>query len=225
MDSVTRVTVDAPLLARTLANVNAFCMARSQYPVVRMTIEGNRLAVCASDTYTVGSDYVECETYGIWQGILTREQSGAVEKAARSERKALITLSLGVDDPQGGLPLRFNSDLGGDDVIPPMRVRYAEGQESDLFRMLDDMLADMAEQPEVDPYKFYQDGPAEIYFQPGLLAPFSKVRPAGEAAVMGMRIFFTEKPVYVKIGPTFRGAIMPVIPDKAEPQNREEMLW
>ncbi|EFC86451.1 hypothetical protein [Parafrankia sp. EUN1f] len=231
MDSV-RAEVDGPALARVLANVLAFCPARSPYPIVRLDIGPGYVEVSACDTYTVGIDTVEAKTSGEWSGAVERLDAQAVEKAIRAERKTDVHLTLGEVDPQGGRLLTMVIP-GGQSIGTPARVRPLEGRgdsatlfgttEAELFDLVDELAARIARRTERpgEPRPW----PLDVYFQPSLLAPFAKVRPAGASPVMGMRIVEPEIPILIKIGPSFRGAIMPVQPDRAEDEFREEMLW
>jgi hypothetical protein len=211
-------------LARVLANAYAFTSARSRFPVVLLGILDGRLRATASDTYTVGSDYLDGASRGDLAVILERDQSLTLERACRGARKDTVTIALGPPDDSGGRPLDCRPQGGGSALLDvPLRVREATGDETRLFRLTSNMLINMESRAEE---RDVIDWPVRIYFSPALLAPFAKVRSASKSSTLGIRIFDLERPVYVRIGQTFRGAIMPVIPDKAtDPEIGKDTLW
>lgn len=226
-------TVDAGALARTIANALAFCPARSAYPVVRLTVSTGRVDAIATDTYAVGSDWAEARTTGALAVVLERADAQALEKMARGERGGDLIVTFGEADPLGGRMVTVVT-LGGVDLTRETLVRgrapyeptARDGHgttEADLFAALDGLMGRLDD--EVVPILHDGPIPLDIYFTPSILMAFSKVKSSGDTPTLGMRIYDPTEPLLVKIGPSFRGAIMPVVPEKAEPEYRAEMLW
>lgn len=230
-EPVYTATVDAAALARVTANALAFMPARSRVEVARIELGPSFIAVTASDTYTVGTDWTETE------GDDTQAPSVFVEvakddlqdldKSARAGKKGNARL-----DYFPGDSLMFTPDkqLEKAEVVALKDITGRAGRimlggrwltTEDFWPMCDDLMARL-EEVEID------DWPKRVAFDPALVARFNKVRvPSGHDAVMDLLCQGEGAPVLVRVGPSFVGAIMPIDREVAagNPDIGQEGLW
>jgi len=212
-----------------MGNALAFCPARSAYPSVRLEILPEAVRVSASDAYTIGVDHVQAETDGQALACLQRADAQTLERAARSERGQDVTLTIGLGEAEA-LPVQLATNVGlpllpagTTGHLPDPHVRVSQlghgASEADLYSLIDGLIGRLdgrEDPPGVIPW------PCDVALDLGLLSAFAKVRHAGPESQIGdLRMWGSEEPILVKVGATFRGAIMPHIRD-ATPQA---MLW
>lgn len=196
-----------PDLARVLNNALVFVPARSRVPYVRVSIGGGYVIATGTDSYTVGTDSAAAMTADSTTVYVERKDVQELEKAARLAKKEDVVLEVKRDVATDLHHIRLTV---GDVYIGPFLT--AKDEDADLVFKHVDVLMDRLDRQE--PVALHT-----IAFGPDLFARFSKVR--GERDhTMHVIPQARDKPALVRIGPTFRGAIMPIVP--IEP---EEGLW
>lgn len=189
------LTVEAPELARVLANACVFTPLRDLQAQARLVFDYDTIEATGTDTYTVGRDIAEIDAG--WQAVAyfnppqkAGDALAELEKAARAFGKGRCTLRLFPDDC---LQL-----LDGETVTATARVAAPN---EPLWPLVDALMTRLGER---EPFI-----PPAIAFAPDMLARFAKVkRPKDAAADFLMQS--PGEPVLIRIGSTFSGAIMPI---------------
>lgn len=219
------VTVESIHLATAANNALAFLPAASQIKVARVEIDPEGIVrFTATDTYAAGRDHAEVEDWltppNYASVLVSREALQELDAAGRKDApkkkadgKRYGTLTLKPLDglvftPQEGEAIA-HMDLT---QSPENRPITKEGtMPADLFDAIDDALE--------NPQEF------RTAFQPQLLMRFSKVKADKDERVADLAIDDPGAPVLVKIGPTFKGLVMPVYREKHAENVGEEGLW
>ncbi|MFF7233966.1 hypothetical protein [Streptomyces sioyaensis] len=193
-------------MARVCFNALAFSPARSSVKTARIEVGPWGFRATGTDGFAIGQDHCPFDAYdGPPEGVTVhvgRASLGDLDSGGRKDKKGYGRLEIKASD---GLIFKpANNDVA---TVAHDLAKDANGP---LWGMVDELLTRMERrQPAL---------PELIAFDPQLLAYFSKVKVAkvkgksGEnlERAMDLCVFDAREPVLVKIGPTFRGAIMPI---------------
>lgn len=205
--------VNSPALGRAVHNALAFCPAKSRFPVVFLCWDG-KVSALSSDTYTIGEATCDPEQPDDfpWMITLRRADAIALEKVARMDVKG--TGSLIYTRGKGGGPahIEFQPATKGE------RILAQDSSEPRFTRLWEKCLSSLHDWEDRDNMPM----PYRLAFSPDLLMRFSKIKvPDGVPLIMDCDVADDSLPILVKIGPEFRGAIMPVTRSSAP----EGALW
>lgn len=198
---MTEFSIPAPELARLTHNALAFMPARSAVKVCRIevgffTANAPTLEITATDLFTVGSDSAALESLpDLHASIdLSREDLQALDKAARAAKKEDVRIMIRHQDG-----MEFKSEAESLTFLDSSHLRQPE----DLWDLCDEMLS--------------RQTPDHLcLIDPKFMSAFGKVKASGGAeTIADLSIADPASPISVKIGATFRGAIMPVSRDEA----------
>lgn len=199
--------VDSVLFAQAANNALAFLPANSQVKLARMRLTPDGVEFTATDTYAAGRD---AATVHDFQGdditvMVDRAALQGFDSAGRKDRKGI-----GVVSVFNGRVMFAPQDQ---ELATEVHEDYSANASEivDMFDAIDEMLAESQE--------------FRTAFQPQLLQRFSKVKADKVERVADLAIDDPEAPVLVKIGPTFRGLIMPVSRETHAVNVGEEGLW
>lgn len=205
-------TIPAPELARLTHNALAFMPARSAVKVCQFSYNYGEVSIMATDLFTVGEDRWAGET-GPDHAIvdLSREDLMSVDKYVRGLKKDEIRVEIKDGD---GITITHDGH--------PEGWLHAHGQRNpeDLWERCDELLTRLEGAEYQKPYIMTVD--------PKFFSPFGKVKPAnGKECIADLFVQSASEPILVKIGSTFRGAIMPVDRDEAAESESvgPEGLW
>jgi hypothetical protein len=180
--------------------------ARSAVKICRVMVGLNApygyLQVTATDLYSAGIDHAEFETEdtGEFASIdLSREDLQALDKIVRARKKEDLQIEIRHQDGM--------SVLDDDGSWKPFLDASDGRKPADLWDQVDELLIRLERVSPVVP------GP--LLIDPAIMAKFAKVKASGET-IADLYMASAEDPILVKIGATFRGAIMPVERQAAE---------
>jgi hypothetical protein len=205
--------IPAPELARLTHNALAFMPARSAVKVCRVHQNIGSLSIMATDLFTVGHDSVSIETENATASIdLSREDLQSLDKVARAAKKEDVRIVLRRAD---GLEF-FSEDVHG-----VYLDSSAQRDPEDLWDRCLELLTRLERDTETVHFSY-------LTVDPALFARFGKVKLAGgKECIADLYFQNLDDQILVKIGGTFRGAIMPV--DRSEAAASEsigaEGLW
>ncbi|WP_035800400.1 hypothetical protein [Kitasatospora mediocidica] len=202
---MTQFSIAAPELARLTHNALAFMPARSAVGACRLTIGRDRgtpvLEITATDLYAAGKDFAELDDFprGTFETIdLSRENLVTFDKIARAKKKDEVRIEIRHQDGM--------SVLDDNGAWMPFLDASDRRQPVDLWERVDETLTRLERVSPVIP-EF-------LMIDPSIMAKFAKVKCSGET-ICDLYIAGPDEPILVKIGSTFRGAIMPVSRDEA----------
>jgi hypothetical protein len=183
----------------------------------RVELSPAGLRFTGTDGYAIGQDSAPVEEYdGPAEGVTVhvgRDVLAELDTAGRKDKKGFGKFEV---KPGDGLVFR----PGNNDVPTAGQDAAAEADEA-LWSMLDVLFTRLDGRP--------VSVPELVAFDPGLLARFSKVKaPKGKDGLgraLDMLIFDSKEPILCKIGPTFRGVIMPIDRDVHEQNVGTDGLW
>lgn len=210
-------TVPSEELARVAYNALCFIPARSMVKTARIHLGPAGLAATGTDGYAVGQDSGPVEAYnGPAEGVtlhVDRTALADLDTAGRKDKKGFGKLEL---LPGDGLVFR----PGNNDT--PTAAQDAAAQADDaVWGMLDSLFTRLEGRP--------VSLPEVVAFDPALLARFSKVKaPKGKDGLgraLDLLIFDSKEPILCRIGPTFRGVIMPIDRDVHAQNVGPDGLW
>lgn len=213
-------TLPSEEMARAAYNALAFVPARSQVKTARLELSGAGLTVTGTDGYAIGQDTAPVESYeGPSEGLtvhVDREALAALDTGGRKDKKGFGKLEV---HPGDGLIFRpANNDT-------PTAAQDASAQADDgLWGMLDSLFQRLERRmPAL---------PELVAFDAALLARFSKVKApkvkSGDSNLdrcLDMCVYDSKEPILIKLGPTFRGVIMPIDRDVHAENVGPEGLW
>lgn len=211
---MTEFVIPAPELARLTHNALAFMPARSAVKVCRVMASGQALSLMATDLFTVGEDMAVVR-HVFYEAIsidLSREDLRALDKAARAAKKEDVKVIIRHQD---GMEFRSESEsLTALDCS-------AWRDPKDLWELTDELLTRL-EGADDDTV------PGYLTIDPKMLSAFGKVKPSdGKECIADLCFRGSEGQILVKIGATFKGAIMPV--DRGEAAESDDVgpegLW
>lgn len=202
-----RATVTGADLARALSNALAFVPARAQAQLLRLTVASDQVRAAGSDGYAAGFDHcqatVESPTSQFPQVALARDAWAELESDSRAMKKEVVILTVEASRVALATP---DGEQQTWETVPLM---------GEAWEFLDNAFARQ---------EHAQTGvPAFVAFDPALFSRFSKVK-AEHDRVMDLWFAGADAPALVKIGPTFRGLVMPVHREAAA-QYVEDGLW
>jgi hypothetical protein len=206
------IDVDSVELGKVLANAVPFTAARSKFPVVRLLAGRNgAVTAMATDGYTIGHAWTLGPDMKASEATIALKDASELEKLARMDRSGTTATGQhgrGRLEFTPGDCLVFTPELKGEPLILQDlgQTGTAYGSYSELWEHCAELLDRLSDNEPVDQ-------PEAALFDPNLLARFAKVKAeteTGDDAVMDMLFQEGSSPVLVKIGSTFRGAIMPV---------------
>ncbi|MEV6638443.1 hypothetical protein AB0M54_47810 [Actinoplanes sp. NPDC051470] len=208
-----RATTDAPSLAVALGNALAFLPARSLIPYVAIRVNASGVFTCGTDSYAAGTDvapvtgYIGDATEVV--ALVDKEGLTALEKAAREAKKVTATIEI-----KDGLVTV--SPMG---MQPGSAVNHQEG--ADRFTELHSAVWEIIDAAE----RRKNVLPPGVMLDPTLFGRFSKVK--ADKSERKADLLFAEghEPVLIKIGPTFKGLIMPVDREVNSRELGQDGLW
>ncbi|MEU9975107.1 hypothetical protein [Streptomyces sp. NPDC051014] len=210
-------TLPSEELARAAYNALAFLPARAMVKTARIELGPAGLRVTGTDGYAIGQDTAPVEDYeGPLSGLtlhVGREALADLDTAGRKDKKGFGRLDL---KPGDGLVFR----PGNNDTPTAAQDASAQADER-LWGMLDSLFQRLEGRPAALPEL--------VAFDPALLARFSKVKaPKGKDGLgraLDMCVYDSTEPILIKIGPTFRGVIMPIDREVHEENVGQDGLW
>ncbi|GAB3847232.1 hypothetical protein GCM10029963_28310 [Micromonospora andamanensis] len=216
-------TTDSEKLARGLHNALAFIPATSRLPWVYFRVYPNvgKLLIAGTDGYAVGMATVALTDYvGPPEGaefLVSKGKADAktAEGAAGLERTVRIAGKGHCDVSTDGVTVEV-APMGGDALradITPAPEHFA------AFQALTDLMG-VAEKRD-------ESIPGVVCVDPALLARLSKVK-ADKAQGRMADLLFGDgplDPVLVKVGPDFRGLVMPIDREVNGKNVGEDGLW
>lgn len=212
-----QVTLPSEELARAAYNAYSFMPARSAVKTARIELGPAGLRVTGTDGYAVGQDTAPLEDYeGPPEGVtlhVDRVALADLDTAGRKDKKGFGRLEI---RPGDGLIFRpANNDF------PTCAQDAAAHADERVWEMIDGLFTRLEGRPLALPEL--------VAFDPALLARFSKVKaPKGKDGLgraLDMCVFDSKEPILCKIGPTFRGVIMPIDRDVHEQNVGPDGLW
>jgi hypothetical protein len=209
---MTQFSIVAPELARLTHNALAFMPARSAVGVCRILGSGQTLIITSTDLYSMGEDFAVLEHhFGEAVSLdLSREDLVTLDKIARAKKKDEVRIEIRHQDGM--------SVLDDEGAWMPFLDASDRRQPADLWDRVDESLARLER---VSPTL-----PETLLIDPSIMAKFGKVKCNGET-IADLYISDPSDPILVKIGSTFRGAIMPV--DREAAGNADQVgpqgLW
>ncbi|MFC9231023.1 hypothetical protein ACFTZI_19020 [Streptomyces decoyicus] len=211
------VTLPSEEMARAVYNAHAFIPARSMVKTARLELGPAGLRVTGTDGYAIGQDTAPVEDYeGPADGVtlyVDRAALADLDTGGRKDKKGFGRLEV---KPGDGLIFR----PGNNDT--PTATQDARAQADDaVWGMVDSLFTRLEGRPLALPEL--------VAFDPALLARFSKVKaPKGKDGLgraLDMCVFDSKEPILCKIGPTFRGVIMPIDREVHEENVGQDGLW
>ncbi|MFB7185187.1 hypothetical protein ACFCZT_07680 [Streptomyces sp. NPDC056230] len=209
-------------MARVCFNALAFSPARSTVKTARVQVRPDGFTVTATDGFAIGQDWCGLDSYeGPPNGLtlhVDRTALSDLDSGGRKDKRGYGRVEI---RPGDGLVFKpANND------VPTTARDLSKEANGPLWGMVDDLLTRMERKAPALPEL--------IAFDPQLLAYFAKVKvPKVKTSdmnldrAMDLCIFDAREPVLVKIGRTFRGAIMPINRD-VHRENVEQFdggLW
>ncbi|MCB5179488.1 hypothetical protein [Streptomyces antimicrobicus] len=204
-------------MARAAYNAHAFLPARSMVKTARVRLSPAGLEVTGTDGYAIGQDTAPLEDYAGPPGGVTlhvdREALADLDGAGRKDKKGYGRFEIA---PGDGLIFRpANND------VPTAAQDASDQADERLWEMLDSLFTRLGGRPSAVPEL--------VAFDPALLARFSKVKaPKGKDGLgraLDMLVYDSKEPILCRIGPTFRGVIMPIDRDVHAENVGPEGLW
>ena len=194
-------TLASEEMARVVYNALSFLPARSMVKTARLELSIDGLRATGTDGYAIGQDWCPVEDYGGPEGGLTvhvdRSVLADLDTAGRKDKKGFGRVEL---KPGDGLVFR----PGNNDT--PTAGQDLSATTEPVWGFIDDLFTRLAGRP--------LSLPELVAFDPALLARFSKVKaPKGKDGLgraLDMCVFDAREPILIRIGPTFRGVIMPI---------------
>ncbi|MFJ7590202.1 hypothetical protein ACIQZO_23015 [Streptomyces sp. NPDC097617] len=204
-------------MARAVYNAHAFLPARSMVHTARLELSPAGLRATGTDGYAIGQDTAPLEDYdGPPEGVtlhVGREALADLDTAGRKDKKGYGRFELTTGD---GLIFR----PGNNDIPTAAQDASAQADER-VWEMLDSLFTRLEGRPLAVPEL--------VAFDPALLARFSKVKaPKGKGGLgraLDVLIFDSKEPILCRIGPTFRGVIMPIDRDVHTENVGPDGLW
>jgi hypothetical protein len=211
------MTLPSEEMARAAYNALAFLPARAQVKTARIEVGPAGLRITGTDGYAIGQDTAPVEDYeGPADGLtihVDRSVLADLDTGGRKDKKGFGKLEV---RPEDGLIFR----PGNNDVPTVGRDLTAEANEA-LWPMVDSLFTRLEGRPLALPEL--------VAFDAALLMRFSKVKaPKGKGNLdraLDMCIFNAKEPILCKLGPTFRGVIMPLDRDVHAENVGSDGLW
>ncbi|WP_144121137.1 hypothetical protein [Catellatospora sichuanensis] len=209
------VTLEAPGLAKALANALYFIPAASKIQVALIEFAATYVMTAGTDSYVAGTDQVKTanssglEPEDFKTVLVTKKDLDALEKAARAAKKGVVTLTV------DGEVLTLETGEG-----EPVTASLAVNERA---LALYDSIAQIVIETE---FKRPAAIPGVSCIDPAKFSPFAKVKTDKTERMAD--IYQTEGdkgPWLIKIGPTFKGLLMPINRDIHRSNVGPEGLW
>ena len=208
-----KATTDAPQLATALGNALAFLPARSIIRYVAIGITADAIRTCGTDSYAAGTDLAPVTGFvgsePEWICLIDKDGLTRLERCVREAKKVEATLL--VED--------------GSVTVSPMGLPEASAVDhSNGHAEIVDMhlavwdIIDAAE-------KRVNVLPPGIMLDPTLFGRFAKVKADKSERKADLLFSAGHEPALIKIGPTFKGLIMPIDRDVNASNIGPEGLW
>ncbi|MEV6730578.1 hypothetical protein [Streptomyces sp. NPDC051364] len=220
MSLLAAAEVPSEEMARVAYNALAFLPARSMVKTARLELSPEGLRATGTDGYAIGQDSAPVDDYSGPPGGFTvhvdRTVLAELDTAGRKDKKGFGRLEVRPGDGLIFRPGNNDTPTAGQDV---------SGQADDnLWAMLDSLFTRLeGRKPAL---------PELVAFDAALLARFSKVKApkvknhdANLDRCLDMCVFNSKEPILIKIGPTFRGVIMPIDRDVHAENIGPDGLW
>lgn len=207
---MTSVTVLCHDLARVLGNALAFMPARNRVKHVALCVTPDGvLAAGCRDGYVAGVDTVGTVDFGgnaANPALLLPEEAEVLKKVAQAGKKFPVRVNITGDS----LNVETSEEALGVPIVTADR-------EVDMYRSLFALMGDAEK----------REGalPGALMLDPALMAPFAKVKSDSTDRKADLLIKDERSPILVKIGPTFRGLMMPIHREQNAKKAGEDGLW
>lgn len=214
-------TVPSEEMARVVYNALAFLPARSMVKTARLELDSAGLRATGTDGYAIGQDTCPVEDYSGPPGGLTvhvdRSVLADLDTAGRKDKKGFGKFEV---KPADGLIFR----PGNNDT--PTAGQDLSATVEPVWDFIDDLFTRLEGRPPALPEL--------VAFDAALLARFSKVKApkvklegsgANLERCLDMAVFNSKEPILIKIGPSFRGVIMPIDREVHAENVGQDGLW
>jgi hypothetical protein len=202
-------------MARAAFNALAFLPARSKFKQARIEMSEHGIRFTATDGIAAGQDYVtpaEPWNYYPVTAYVDRDGLAALDKGGRDDKSSKARIGVGTFDIKPDDGIIFTGSDGAQTAV------LTSPAEDDMWAQLDEIFT-YHEQRE--PYL-----PDTICFDPQVLNRFGKVKADKDGRMMDLKLTGDKlEPVLVKVGPTFRGIIMPIDRGVNAKNIGEDGLW
>jgi hypothetical protein len=208
-------------MARIAYNALAFLPARSMVKTARLQLGPAGLRATGTDGYAIGQDSAPVEDYEGPTGGVTvhvdRSVLADLDTAGRKDKKGFGRLEVKSADGLVFRPGNNDTPTAGQDLSATAEP---------VWDFIDDLFTRLEGRPLALPEL--------VAFDAALLARFSKVKApkvklegsgANLERCLDMCVFNAREPILIKIGPTFRGVIMPIDREVHAENVGPEGLW
>ncbi|WP_433224479.1 hypothetical protein [Microtetraspora malaysiensis] len=211
------LTATAGDLSKCLTNAEGWLPAKSSVPVALVVADGHSLRVTVTDTYTAGEATSPVESDRGTTELVEISRSDLAELAARARKdgakKTLVRLTVESDK---GVILHGSVDESAAETATALQA-VKPGELDGVW----ETVAELFERGEENVTRL----PDQLMVNPGYLALFNKVRPDQTGRGVDLYIGEAGKPILGKVGPNFRGLIMPMDRIKNADTLGPEGLW
>lgn len=194
-----RVTLEAPEAARVIGNAVAFLPAASRIKHVLLDFRQDVLIASGTDGYAAGRDTApltsadEVPSEGIPVCVLASDVK-ELDRFARAAKKGVLAVQV---DPGGTLSV--SSDQSTEALVVPWE---ALDDVLGTYEQVDEVLTLAGARP--------PSWPGALMLDPALWSRFAKVKSDQTSRMADVSASDDRTPILIKIGPTFRGLIMPI---------------
>jgi hypothetical protein len=206
-----RLDTYAPSLAVALANALAFLPAKSKIPYAAIRLSAGGVYTSGTDSYAAGTDHAPALRYlgseASTTALVDRDGLTELERCAREAKQVNATVEAKRDQ------LTVTPNDGRAKTVP---IYVHEGA-----LQLHNTIADIIGSAE----RRTASIPGVLCVNPAYFSRFQRVKADKAGRMADMLLGGSEDPVLIKIGPTFKGLIMPV--DRATNSRNigQEGLW
>lgn len=190
-----RLVCEASDLAKALGNALAFLPAASNVKAAHILISPDRIYTAGTDGYAAGSDCLPIRDYEgpEWDTALlvSKADLTIIERVAREGKRTPAVVSF----TDGTLTVESYGSSGTAEVLDIP-------QNLELYETLAGIINDAEGRPPVIP--------GVLCLNPALLSRFAKVKADNGDRMADLYMTDRYAPVLIKIGPTFKGLVMPI---------------
>lgn len=207
-----RVVVDSPMMAKAFGNALAFMPARSLVKYGLIIIRQGTVYTAGTDGYAAGTDQAPVSDSNLgslseFAFLVDKDGMTALDKAARESKKTPGSLTVEADNS-----LTFHGEGG------PVTVEtFIDERTEELYDTLTEIIEKTEGRPPVIP--------GVLCLDPGLWSKFAKVKADNTSRKADLLMSDSYEPVLIKIGPTFKGLLMPVDREVHGKNVGEDGLW
>jgi hypothetical protein len=225
-----QVTIAAPDLARALGNALAFQPAKNIVPYSYLRVAVADVTVVGSQNdHVIGTDEAPViKSDGIFRptaSLLSKDGLTTLERAAREAKKSNVVL--GADGqtvslyPFGETKDEATVEQGLRDVSKTVAEDFAGHEDGPKWIAHYEAILDMFDEIEKRDHVL----PPDIILDLRLASPFTKIKADKNDRMAHLLFGDGYDPVFIKIGPTFRGMWVPIEPETHEKNVGPEGLW